>query len=350
LELHALRDEHGDVCAQISELEERLALLRTRRSQLENDMGTLVNRREAGLSGYRGALKEVDSQIAALLRRPPVQPVDVAALAAASGEAGGDDASPGGLEFLRLRPERRTIGMATDWWAKEVELLEKRKAAVDMERRALEEGAEVWSEAVKLVSGFEADLRMQMKSPEETRVANGAGYETEENPLGLQSKKMRAVITGLEDLLQTVERRSWNLLICAIGAELEAFREAHMMLREALAASGLDTDEDATPRLARSATTGAGQISAGWQQEGDSRGRENNKGGHNALVDLQDDNRTAEDEKPAPDGSAAAPEDLSLRSDERATDGDSVPSLERDDSENEIPPEFLMHHGPEDTG
>lgn len=348
-ELRGLQGEHEDVCAQISELEERLALLRTRRGRLEDDLATLTNRRDAGLSGYHGALREVDAQIAALLRRPPVLPLDVAALAAASGGAVPDDASPGGLEFLRLRPERRTIGMATDWWTKEVEILERRKSAVDRERQALEEGVEVWRQAVKLVSDFEAGLRKHMTA-DDKKVDDGAEPDTLD-PFSLQLKKMQAVIAGLEDLLQTAERKSWNLLICAIGAELEAFREAFTMLREAL--TWVETDED-TPRLARSAveTESTANRQRRDTQLGAKDGQEEEKEdmskGQGALLDLQDGHRLDQASNTgSSDQDAAAPEHAAVSSgqaQQRHTDGDSVPSLDRDDSENEIPPEFLMEH------
>ncbi|KAL8358763.1 hypothetical protein RB601_009908 [Gaeumannomyces tritici] len=345
-ELRGLQGEHEDVCTQIAELEERLALLRGRRGRLEDDLATLTNRRDAGLSGYHGALKEVDAQIAALLRRPPVLPLDMAALAAVSGGAIPDDASPGGLEFLHLRPERRTIGMATDWWTKEVEILEQRKSAVDKEQQALEEGAEVWSQAVKLVSDFEADLRKQMTGDD--KADQGAEPGTD-GTFGLQLKKMRAVIAGLDGLLHTVERKNWNLLICAIGAELEAFREAFMMLRDAL--MWVETGEE-TPRLARSAVNNAEPAANRQKKDGEDKGdkkdgedkedkKERSKG-NDALVDLeQDDHGDREEAAPAP-----APEKAAARDEQaqRGADSDSVPSLDRDDSENEIPLEFLMEH------
>ncbi|KLU88683.1 hypothetical protein MAPG_07668 [Magnaporthiopsis poae ATCC 64411] len=331
-ELRGLQGEHEDVCAQISELEERLAA-RCGPERLP-----------------RTALKEVDAQIAALLRRPPVLPLDVAALAAASGGTIPDDASPGGLEFLRLHPERRTIGMATDWWSKEVEILEQRKSAVDRERQALEEGVEVWRQAVKLVSDFEAGLRKHM-TVDDKKVDNGAEPDAPD-PFSLQLKKMQAVIAGLDDLLQTVERKGWNLLICAIGAELEAFREAFVMLREAL--TWVETDED-TPRLARSAVETESTANRQkrdtqvGEKDGQEEAKEDEGKGHGALLDLQDNHRLdqANDTGNSDKDAAAAHAHAAIRggqAQQRHTDGDSVPSLDRDDSENEIPPEFLMEH------
>ncbi len=35
-----------------------------------------------------------------------------------------EESSVGGEEFLRMRPERRTVEMAREWWESEVTLLE----------------------------------------------------------------------------------------------------------------------------------------------------------------------------------------------------------------------------------
>ncbi len=76
-ELKDLGDEHGEIRAQISEMEGRLVKLKKRKHLLEERIEDVNNRREAGLSGYRGALKEVEGQVAVILKRPPVRPLDL---------------------------------------------------------------------------------------------------------------------------------------------------------------------------------------------------------------------------------------------------------------------------------
>ena len=280
-ELATLQSAHQSTSEQISELEGQLAMLRQRQRTLEGRIEDAMSQRESGLSGYRGALKEVDSQLTAVLRRPPVQPLDVEAL---GGEAaakqshldegldegrirlddGGearqaevDDASAG-IDFLRLLPERRTEEMARLWWETEIHILERRREEVANEDKALEEGGAMWREATQLVSNFEESLRQEMTSGTKNgdNEAGGSGsngkgkgkgrVSTPEEKMRSQLANMTAVIAGLRMYLQTAESKGWNLLICAIGAELEAFREARAMLRQSLRAAGLDVDEDDT--------------------------------------------------------------------------------------------------------
>ncbi|EPE04808.1 atg28p-like protein [Ophiostoma piceae UAMH 11346] len=278
-EMTTLQSAHKSTSEQISELEGQLAMLRQRQRSLEGRIEDAMSQRESGLSGYRGALKEVDSQLTAVLRRPPVQPLDVEALggdasakqshlegpdegrirlddhAQTTGQAEVDDASAG-IEFLRLLPERRTEEMARFWWETEVRILERRRKEVGSEHKALEEGGAMWLEAARLVSDFEANLRREMTAgtqngndEAEGSESNGKGkgrVPTPEERMRSQLATMAAVITGLRMHLQTAESKGWNLLICAIGAELEAFREARTMLRQSLRAAGLDVDEEDT--------------------------------------------------------------------------------------------------------
>jgi len=254
-ELRELGEEHEGVSTEIAELEERLVGLRNRRRWLDGRIEDVKNRREAGLSGYKGALKEVDGRVLAILRKPPVKPLDIEAIASRSGtgveemesssrDGHGNEAvdqSPGGIEFVRMRPERRTIEMARDWWEGEVSILERRKDEVDKERAALEEGVEVWKSAIKLVSDFEAGLRREMQGEVSDKATKGKSpVWTPEQAMFAQLDKMATVMAGLEDHLQMAEEKGWNLLICAIGAELEAFKQAEAMLRDALHAAGFD--------------------------------------------------------------------------------------------------------------
>ncbi|KAL2194985.1 pyruvate kinase [Corynascus similis CBS 632.67] len=252
--------------------------------------------------------------------------------------------SPGGIEFLRLRPERRTAEMAREWWEKEVAMLERRKREVDKERTALEQGVEVWREAVKLVSEFEAELRSQIRDngkAETNSKVKGKNKEGEpasppppEQLMYAQLDRMRVVMAGLEERLHVAEENGWNLLICAIGAELEAFRQAENMLQEALRAAGFDVEHDdgeqgdsSTPHLGRS--TGLGNSSQRLDRA--------EPGGGGKLVDLHDgpgDDRESEsDNEVPPDLLVSAQEEHEPES----------PSLSREDS-NDVPAEFLREH------
>jgi pyruvate kinase len=205
----------------------------------------------------------------------------------------------------------------------------------------------VWKGAVKLVSEFEAGLRREMRGEEDEGAksnrkgkGNGKGKEGESPPpapseqaMFAQLDKMRAVMAGLEERLHIAEENGWNLLICAIGAELEAFRQAEGMLREALRAAGFDLGEDdveqadSTPRLGRSASL---MNSAHRMDEAEPSG-----GGK--LVDLHegpDEDKESESDNEVPrDLLVAAEEEHELAS----------PALSRESS-NEVPAEFLREH------
>ena len=211
-EILALQKEEREVDNEIHALEDRLMQMRARKNWLRERIREGINRREARLSSYRGALREVESEVKEFLRRPPVERSVV------MGKEEG---------FTALPPARRTLGMASDWWNKELATLSARKSAAEAENAALKSGAEIWTSTMEVVRAFEDNLRRQM-----------APDKPQENPgLGEQVAKMRDVIEKLEKNLGIAESKHWNLLVCAIGAELEAFKEGEGILRGALGMS-----------------------------------------------------------------------------------------------------------------
>ncbi|KAK3385723.1 hypothetical protein B0H63DRAFT_187138 [Podospora didyma] len=346
-ELRELREQFGGVSAEITKLEERLVGLRNRKRWLNERIQDVSNRREAGLSGYKGALKEVDGKVAAILTRPPVKPLDIEAITSAQeqrhdtqDEIGHNEVeqSPGGSEFLRMRPERRTMEMAKEWWEGEVAILERRKIDVDKERAALEEGVEVWKAAIKLVSDFESGLRKEMAGDTEGQGKGKDAATSPEQAMFAQLDKMSTVMNGLDELLQAAEEKHWNLLICAIGTELEAFREADSMLRNVLRDAGFKVDHDdvddehdderTTPLVGRSMNMRGSGFRVNGVGKDDS----------NSLVDFHEDKAIESDNE--------VPTDLLFAQ----QDGHSSPVLCREDSsENEVPPEFLAQHHHDDV-
>lgn len=348
-ELEELGSEHNDVCSEILELEERLAGLKSRRRYLEGKMDDVKNRREAGLSGYKNALREVEDTVKGFLTRPPVKPLDVEALAENMKE-GEQPLSPGGVEFMHLRPERRTVDMARDWWDSEVIILEKRKAEVDTERAALEEGREMWEEVVGLVLDFEADLRRQMMTASTTDIKGKERELADSEILKLQYEKINSVVVGLEQRLGVAEDNGWNLLIAAIGAELEAFREAKRMSRSMLQAAGVDMEDDSLsvpPRYASREDSGTtGTNNSFHTVDG---------GSINLPEQLLDLPNNHEDEVTESDNEV--PHDLLATAEEKPNNDDEhveetseettdtgIALFDREDSENEVPPEFLVEH------
>jgi hypothetical protein len=210
MEIAELKTEERAVDNEIREMEDRLMQMRARKRWLGERIREGVNRQEARASGYRGALREVEGEVKEFLRRPPV-PVSVV--------MGGEEG------FIALPPNRRTLGLAKDWWRKEVTRLQMRLNEVEKEKSALEDGAGLWTDTINAVVGFEDELRRQM-------AAGDGGKETE--MLRKQVGKMGEVIRELEATMTAVSEKGWNLMICAVGAELEAFKEGERILRGAL--------------------------------------------------------------------------------------------------------------------
>ncbi|KAF7893289.1 uncharacterized protein EAF02_000827 [Botrytis sinoallii] len=127
-EIAELRTEERAVENEIRETEDRLLQMKARRSWLADRINERVNQRESRLSSYRGALREVESEVQIFLTRPD------------------------GYE------------MAEEWWSKEINSLQARKLEVQKEKEALEDGAKLWEESVKTIVNFEDELRENMKS------------------------------------------------------------------------------------------------------------------------------------------------------------------------------------------
>lgn len=114
--------------------------------------------------------------------------------------------------------------MAKDQWISEQEVLSKRKHTVESERSALLEGESIWSAAVQRIERFEEKLRLQTANlKDDPELASQDSLEDVLNDLD-------QVIEVLETDLLSAESNDWNLLICALGAELEAFYQARTML------------------------------------------------------------------------------------------------------------------------
>ncbi|KID98327.1 Autophagy-related protein 28, partial [Metarhizium majus ARSEF 297] len=327
-QLRELEAKYNLVNQEIGTLEERLISLRNQRQWLKEKMNDAKGKREAGLSGYRGALKDVNSELAFLVRRPSFLPLDPAVFGADGGALSEDVASSGGLEFFRLIPERRTPEMAKSWFEAELKILQRRRIQVHQDRQALEKGAGVWDHVVALVVDFESELRRLLKDGISSSAQSSAkGKEnavSDGDLIQAQLVSMNTVLVELEEAMRQAETHGWNLLICAIGAELETFKEAQSVLESLLPSSntGEDDTNQSMPTTRRDSHT--------TDQHGHSQGDSDND----------------------------VPTDLFL-SHVDGTDQSSIKQLYQDrsrsmdvsgdrprsqDSENEVPLEFLAEH------
>ena len=219
-ELAELKNEEKAVDNEIREMEDRLAQMKARRKWIQERVSEGENRKEARLSSYRGALREAEGEVREFLRRPPRFTIMNLPGNAEAAEA---------AEFTQLPASRRNLRMAKELWTREITQIQTSKVEVEKERDALYQGATMWEESARAVMAFEDELRKQMKSD--------VGMQ-DPDMLRTQVKKMGEVVRKLQVCLEVAERKGWNLLICALAAELEAFREGEAILRRAVRVIG----------------------------------------------------------------------------------------------------------------
>ncbi|KAK5943184.1 hypothetical protein PMZ80_004190 [Knufia obscura] len=202
-----LRSEAQSVEQEIHELEGRLMELKARHRHLVHRATQLENTAASELSSYEGTLALIDKDTRSFLTRPPVKqslgPRNLAHRVE-------------GQDMYALRPERRTLELAKEQWAGELDLLQTHSSDIEREKQALLDGAEMWKETIQKIDHFEHNLRLRMKE--------GSGSSSD------IVTDLDSTVHFLQAKLSQAESQHWTLLFCAIGAELEAFRQARALL------------------------------------------------------------------------------------------------------------------------
>ena len=213
-----LKLEEKGLGSEIHELETKLFEMKARHGYLLREIDALSNSVQSELSSYESALTLAEKDIKDFLARPPMM-------------LGG--MTVGKKEGMWALPkERRTLEMAREYFADEQQGLKGRLDGVQAEAMALEEGGEVWEGVVGEVDSVEKALREEMQ-----RMRDPAG-EGEGVELGMLKilRTMRKARGRLETKLDYAETNEWRLLVCCIGAELEAMIEGQAVLQGALEA------------------------------------------------------------------------------------------------------------------
>ncbi|RYP47835.1 hypothetical protein DL769_011274 [Monosporascus sp. CRB-8-3] len=250
-EIRTIEGELQTVSSQIEEYKRLLRRAEQTKTALERRLEEAKSEAESRLSGYKGALRECEAGMRDLVRRPGVRVLEPAQFRnqGEGGEVGAvADGHITGAEFFRLRPERRTLPMARDWWEGEVAVLERRRTAVERERAALEEGERVWADVIDTIERHEEQL---------TGALSSSGGSSPADVLRGQWDLLQDVIAKLERTLAHVEERGWTLLVAAVGAELSVYYDAREMLRSILRNMGLSPRER-SPEKAYASTSPSG--------------------------------------------------------------------------------------------
>ena len=208
-----LRNEASNIEAEITELEARLYELKARQRYVVDEISLHENAFEAKLSSYKASLSLVDTNIASYLQAPPVKHLPSIS----------EDTA-----FYSLNPKRRTLEMAKTQWKEEEAELEKRRQQVNLEIDALAEGSDAWEQVILRVSGFEKRLKIEMRRSIQSQSEPFHGDDEAAKKLLGDLRETTDFISGK---LELARKKSWNLLVCCIGAELEALEEAFDMLR-----------------------------------------------------------------------------------------------------------------------
>ncbi|KAK8064524.1 hypothetical protein PG994_007162 [Apiospora phragmitis] len=421
-EIHSMDSEYKTVCLNIEEFEEKLRLLKLRKSQLERRMEEARSERESGLSGYRGALKDTERSIGDMMKRPGVRVLELdsdfdsgshadeadrknstetedSSQEASADKARWTEGRVTGKEFMHLRPERRTLAMAKEWWEGETATLTRRQAAVDRELEALHEGIEVWSDVVAQISGYETRLAAVISS-----FMDAAGFEDatthldkaeshsqtqrkhDEKLFRAQYSDLLRTIQEIEGYLGHAESKGYNLLIAAIGGELTGFKEGERMLLETMHSHGIEykdlvdtttmNDEVEGGSEQRTTTTKSGLIDLQdrehhdepvqleQQPDGDITGSVIRNWGGSVLDEQQQSEPTTKDaqqvklrgrDSSRTSSKVSSPLKRSLHPEETARSSNDDGGLQhsqqqhhhhRDESDNEVPPGLLSeaHH------
>jgi seryl-tRNA synthetase len=203
-----LQTEASKLELEIRQKEEELWALKRRHRHVLDELADTENSIEARLSSYKTSLSLLDREVSSFLAYPPnINHVPLSS-----------------TPFFSLPVKRRTLEMAREYWQDGYTRLAERCEELDADRGALDEGAMVWNDVVKEVAEYEASLQSFMQQ---------MGHSNSPEPTRLL-EQMESTITYLEERLETATSRNWNLLVCAIGAELEAFIQGKTVLEEAL--------------------------------------------------------------------------------------------------------------------
>lgn len=215
--IEELGQQSKELEEEIREMELRLMRMRGRHMAMLGEISELQNAVDSRLSSYKESLILLDKNVLRYLESPPIQPLPT------SGHS-----TP---TFYALNPKRRTLEMAKEHWANEQVELRMRRRRVEREITALNQGGSAWYKTINTVTEFEKALAEVMQQSMVLPSCPGAVPEgidktNADRILDLMDK----TTAQLETLLQEAEDKNWNLLICCVGAELEAFRQAKPLL------------------------------------------------------------------------------------------------------------------------
>ncbi|KAL4867374.1 hypothetical protein BDV12DRAFT_171556 [Aspergillus spectabilis] len=231
-----LRDESSRLEAEIHDMENRLSQMRAKHRNVVQQLSHIENSVESKLSSYKASLSLLESDVRKFLANPPVKPP--ARITARD-------------NFYSLNSSRRTLEMAEEQWKREQSELHQRHEEVNIEIEALDDGCGVWKQVVGDISGFEKRLRTAMRQAIQTQsqLLRSDAPKGEDDLVQTVLEDLAKTTDLVEQHLDYAEERDWKLLVCCISAELQALREARVML---LTVFNVTENDDESPPNATS--------------------------------------------------------------------------------------------------
>ena len=267
------RAETEALGSEIRGLEQRLTELRLRHKRAREEAERLENRVQAQLSSFREARVLLDKEVREFVMDPPAQGVGLGLGLGGDGHATGRETwrnggnstqlveEPEAVCFAKISPKRRTYGLARDIWKAEQKQLTRALKWVTLEQEALEEGSRLWESVSDMVTAFELDLRtgleklgrrssiVQPSSSLSPPVAMPQNDDDDDvKSIETLAMRMDKTIREIENSYQIAENKGWKLLLCSIGAELEAFKQGRHVLRDSLGFTSCKSKIEGTDR------------------------------------------------------------------------------------------------------
>ena len=239
-----LKGEEKALDHEIRELEGRLWEMKAKHRHLLQKIEGLDNSVQSKLSSYQSALRLTEMELRKFLERPPIR--------------GNGTTMITGL--WALPAERRTLQMAREQYTEEQNVLKKQFDVVEMERDALEDGSGVWDEVIREVNGVELLLREEMREMTAPLILE-SGNRNAKGGMRKILEQMRKARLRIESKLEISEARDWKLLVCCIGAELEAMNEGQNVLQGALETAQRSDGEEYVNEEGKAPLTGAKSVS-----------------------------------------------------------------------------------------
>jgi hypothetical protein len=229
-----LRAEADLLQEEINHVELQLADMKARQRKLLKEVSAAENAAQAKLASYTSSLRLLEEDVQRFLSTKPNTTTTRSTSTNRS------------ASLWQLPAKRRTLDMAKQYWSDERDTVVRQRESVDLEKAALDEGAVLWKGIVLSLSDFERQLRVDIKTIAESRSNNTSMEEAPCSPELLA--RMDEVIQDLEFKFELATTRNWNLLIAAIGAELDALRRGRQLLGgEKSASDCLESQPDASP-------------------------------------------------------------------------------------------------------